>query len=218
MSGEQYFKKAYEAIINYDSLLAESIAKEAIEAGIPPQRILEEGFSPAIKELGEKFEKMEIFLPELVMAANAMKTAVAVLELALKKTGESLPSKGTIVLGTVEGDIHDIGKTIVGATLSAAGYKVYDLGVEVPVPRFLEAAEETGAQVIAASALLSTTMLRQKDLVEFLKNRGKRDKFLVIVGGAPVTKEWASHIGADAYARDAVEAVKVLDSLIQGRF
>jgi len=193
------------------------VAKEAVEAGISPQRILEEGFSPAIKELGDKFEKMEIFLPELVMAANAMKSAVNVLELALKKTGESLPSKGTIVLGTVEGDIHDIGKTIVGATLSAAGYKVQDLGVDVPIPRFLEAAEETSAQIIAASALLSTTMLRQKDLVEFIKSRGKRERFIVIVGGAPVTKEWASQIGADAYARDAVEAVKVLDSLIQVR-
>ncbi|MCR4429228.1 MAG: corrinoid protein [Caldiserica bacterium] len=210
----EIFEKAYKAILEYDAEKAESVAREGIEAGIPPAKILDQGFSPAIKELGDKFENMEIFLPELVMAANAMKAAVNVLESALKKTGETLPSKGTVVLGTVEGDIHDIGKTIVGATLSAAGYKVHDLGVDVPVPRFLEAAEETGAQVIAASALLSTTMLRQRDLVDFLKNRGKRERFIVIVGGAPVTKDWASQIGADAYARDAVEAVKVLDSLI----
>ncbi len=214
MSELEILEKAYKSILEYDAEKAELIAKEAVEAGIAPVKILEDGFSPAIKELGDKFEKMEIFLPELVMAANAMKAAVNVLEAALRKTGESLPSKGTVVLGTVEGDIHDIGKTIVGATLAAAGYKVHDLGVDVPVPRFLEAAEETGARVIAASALLSTTMLRQRDLVEFIKNRGKKEKFLVIVGGAPVTKEWASQIGADAYARDAVEAVKVLDTML----
>jgi trimethylamine corrinoid protein len=206
------FKHMAEAIENFDPDAAAVAAREALAAGIVPARAVEEGFSPPIRELGEKFERMEIFLPELVMAAGAMKAGVAVFNEELKKTGGELANKGVVILGTVEGDIHDIGKTIIGAMLSSGGYKVIDLGVEVSVPRFLEAAEESHADIIAASALLSTTMLRQKDLIEFLQKRGKKERFIVIVGGAPVTQEWADKIGADAYARDAVDAIKVLDA------
>ncbi len=209
---KEIFKHMYEAVANFDNEAAAAAAKEAVAAGIPPAKAVEEGYSPAIRELGDKFERMEVFLPELVMAAGAMKAGVTVLEEELKKSGEVLANKGVVVLGTVEGDIHDIGKTIIGAMFSSAGYKVIDLGVEISVPRFLEAAEEAHADIIAASALLSTTMLRQKDLVEFLTTRGKKEKYIVIIGGAPVTQEWADKIGADAYARDAVDAIKVLNA------
>jgi methanogenic corrinoid protein MtbC1 len=116
-----------------------------------------------------------------------------------------------VVLGTVEGDIHDIGKTVVGAMLQANGYEVHDLGVDVPSPRFIQAAEDLGANVIALSALLSTTMLHQRDVTELLRNKGLQDKYFVIIGGAPVTQQWADEIGADAYALHAVEAVRVLN-------
>jgi trimethylamine corrinoid protein len=211
------FQKLAQSIWDFDPDAAAAAAKEAIAAGIDPARAVEEGFSPAIRELGEKFDRMEVFLPELVMAAGAMKAGVTVFEEEMKKAGGSLANKGVVVLGTVEGDIHDIGKTIVGAMLSSAGYKVVDLGVEISVPRFLAAAEEARADIIAASALLSTTMLRQKDLVEFLSSRGKKEKYIVIVGGAPVTQEWADKIGADAYARDAQQAIKTLDGLMATR-
>jgi trimethylamine corrinoid protein len=205
-------QKMAQSIWDFDPDAAEVAAREALAIGISPARAVEEGFSPAIRELGERFERMEIFLPELVMAAGAMKAGVTVLEEEIKKSGGVLANKGLVVLGTVEGDIHDIGKTIVGAMLSSAGYKVIDLGIEVPIPRFLSAAEESHADIIAASALLSTTMLRQRDLLEMLRNKGRKDQFIVIVGGAPVTQEWADKIGADAYARDAVDAIKVLDA------
>jgi trimethylamine corrinoid protein len=209
-SEKEILQRMAQSIWDFDPDAAAAAAREALAAGITPARAVEEGFSPAIHELGDKFERMEVFLPELVMAAGAMKAGVAMLDEELKKTGGELANKGVVILGTVEGDIHDIGKTIVGAMLSSAGYKVLDLGVEVPIPRFLSAAEEAHADIIAASALLSTTMLRQKDLLEMLRNKGMKDRFIVIVGGAPVTQEWADKIGADAYARDAVDAVKVL--------
>jgi len=155
---------------------------------------------------------MEIFLPQLVMAADAMKAGVAVLEETLKAGGGALVRKGVVVVGTVEGDIHDIGKTVVAAMLQANGYEVHDLGVEVPATRFIQAAQETGAHIIGLSALLSTTMLYQRDVVELLRNKGLKESYFVIVGGAPVTQAWADQIGADAFARDAVAAVRVLDS------
>ena len=158
---------------------------------------------------------MEIFLPELVMGAEAMKAAVDVLKEAITARGETLEKKGTVVIGTVEGDIHDIGKTIVVAMLQAAGFEVVDLGKDVPIPTFVKRAEEVSADIIGASALLTTTMPRQKDLIEYLKTYGKRDKYFVIVGGAPTTKEWAKEIGADGQGKDAAEAVKLCEKLMK---
>jgi dimethylamine corrinoid protein len=140
-----------------------------------------------------------------------MRAGVNVLETAIRASGGKVEKKGVIILGTVEGDIHDIGKTVVGSMLQANGYEVHDLGVEVPAPRFIQAAQEANAQIIAMSALLSTTMLFQRDVLELLRNKGLAGKFFVIVGGAPVTQAWADKIGANAYARDAVEAVRVLE-------
>jgi len=209
---EEVLAKMRASIEDYDKEAAVAAAREALEAGIDPNLAMEEGFAKPIRALGEAFDRMEIFLPQLVMAADAMKAGVAVLEEAILASGSTLEKKGVVVLGTVEGDIHDIGKTVVMAMLQAGGYEVHDLGVEVPTPRFIQAAEEINANIIGMSALLSTTMLRQRDVIELLRNKGLASRYFTIVGGAPVTQKWADEIGADAYARDAVEAVKVLDA------
>jgi dimethylamine corrinoid protein len=151
------------------------------------------------------------------MAADAMKSGVAVLEKALKESGGEVKKKAVVVLGTVEGDIHDIGKTVVGAMLQANGYVVHDLGVEVPAPRFIQAAQEVNADVIAMSALLSTTMLYQRDVIELMRNKGLHGMYKVMVGGAPVTQKWADEIGAELYARDAVQAVRTLEKALGGK-
>jgi len=208
---EEIYARMRNSIQEYDEAAAAAAAKEAVEAGIDPVEAVEQGFGEAIRELGEAFDRMEIFLPQLVMGADAMKAGVAVLEEAIEASGGTLQKKGTVVLGTVEGDIHDIGKTVVGAMLQANGYEVHDLGIDVPSTRFIQAAEELKANIIALSALLSTTMLYQRDVLELLRNKGQQDKYFVIVGGAPVTKDWADEIGAHAYALHAVEAVSVLD-------
>lgn len=209
---EEVLAKMRASIEDYDKEAAVAAAREALEVGIDPNLAMEEGFAKPIRALGEAFDRMEIFLPQLVMAADAMKAGVAVLEEAILASGSTLEKKGVVVLGTVEGDIHDIGKTVVMAMLQAGGYEVHDLGVEVPTPRFIQAAEEINANIIGMSALLSTTMLRQRDVIELLRNKGLASRYFTIVGGAPVTQKWADEIGADAYARDAVEAVKVLDA------
>jgi len=212
---EELFKKMQKAIYDYDKDGAVKLAKEALASGVDPLEAVEKGFAVAIRDLGEKFDKMEIFLPELVMGAEAMKAAVDVLKEAILAKGETLEKKGTVVIGTVEGDIHDIGKTIVVAMLQAAGFEVVDLGKDVPIPTFVKRAEEVNADIIGASALLTTTMPRQKDLIEYLKTYGKRDKYFVIVGGAPTTKEWAKEIGADGQGKDAAEAVKLCEELMK---
>jgi corrinoid protein of di/trimethylamine methyltransferase len=211
MSEQEIFAKMQASIENYDTDAAVAAANEAIAAGINPVKAIEKGFADPIRKIGEAFERLDIFLPELVMAAEAMKAGVTILEKALKDQGGTVVKKGVVILGTVEGDIHDIGKTVVGAMLSANGYEVHDLGVEVPSPRFIQAAQETKADIIAMSALLSTTMLYQRDVLEMLRNKGLAGKYFVIVGGAPVTQKWAEEIGANAYGRDAIEAVRVLE-------
>jgi dimethylamine corrinoid protein len=210
-TAEQIYTNMQAAIENYDADAAVAAAKEAVAAGLDPTQAIEEGFAGPIRGVGEAFHRMDIFLPQLVMAADAMKAGVAVLEASINARGGKLEKKGVIIIGTVEGDIHDIGKTVVAAMLQANGYEVHDLGVEVPAPRFIQAAEEAHAQVIGLSALLSTTMLFQRDVLELMRNKGLDKKYFTIVGGAPVTQAWADQIGANAYARDAVEAVRLLE-------
>ena len=211
-TAKEIYARMQASIEEYDRDAAVAAAEEAVAAGLDPLVAVEQGFAEPIRKLGEAFDRMDIFLPQLVMAADAMKAGMDVLDEAMKASGGALEKKGVVVLGTVEGDIHDIGKTVVGAMLQANGYDVRDLGVEVPSTRFIEAAESAGADVIAMSALLSTTMLFQRDVIELLRNKGLEKKYFIIVGGAPVTQAWADEIGANGYARDAVEAVKVLDS------
>lgn len=200
------------SIKEYDEIAAEASAQQAVEAGLDLLEAVEEGFAIPIRELGEAFDRMDIFLPELMLAADAMARGMEVLDTAIKTAGGVVQKKGVVVLGTVAGDIHDIGKTVVGAMLQANGYEVHDLGVEVPDTQFIEAARSHNADIIAMSALLSTTMLHQNNVIELLSNKGERDNYFIIVGGAPVTQAWSDEIGADGFARDAFGAVKLLDS------
>ncbi len=209
---EEIYARMRASIESYDSEAAAAAAREAVAAGVNLLEAVEQGFAEPIRRLGEAFDRMEIFLPQLMLASDAMKAGMAVMEEAIKRGGGTLASKGTVVIGTVEGDIHDIGKTVVAALLSANGYQVHDLGVEVPAGRFIEAAAGHQADIIGMSALLSTTMLYQRDVIELLGNKGLRGKYFTIVGGAPVTQAWAEEIGADGYARGPYEAVRLLDA------
>ena len=211
-TAEQIHAKMRASIENYDAEAAAAAAKEAVASGVDLLAAVEKGFAEPIRELGEAFDRMEVFLPQLMLGADAMKAGMAVMGEAIQASGGKLSTKGVVVIGTVEGDIHDIGKTVVAALLSANGYDVHDLGVEVPAGRFIEAAAARKADVIGLSALLSTTMLYQRDVLELLRSKGLKDRYFVAVGGAPVTQAWASEIGADGYARGAYEAVQMLEA------
>jgi len=208
---ERVYARMRASIENYDSEEAVAAAREAVASGVNLLEAVEKGFAEPIRKLGEAFDRMEVFLPQLMLGSDAMKAGMAVMGEAIRAGGGKLASKGLVVIGTVEGDIHDIGKTVVAALLSANGYDVHDLGVEVPAARFIEAAGSLKADVIGLSALLSTTMLYQRNVLELLRNKGLRDRYCVVVGGAPVTQAWAEEIGADGYAPGAYEAVQLLD-------
>ncbi len=190
------------------------LSQQALDLGVDPLGAIDEGLIPGIAEVGLRFERHEYFLPELVMAAAAMKKGMAILERAITARGGKRQALATIVLGTVKGDIHDIGKSIVGVILSAHGFDVVDLGVDVPAERFLAQVQSSGAQVLGMSALLPTTMPYMKHVIDELARRGLRDRVKVIVGGAPVTPSYAGQIGADAYGDDAVSAVRVVRGLL----
>lgn len=209
---DEIIERMQQSIQDADDTAAAAAAQAALTAGLDPFEALEEGFAKPIRELGEAFNRMEIFLPQLVLSAKAMQAGLKVLEPALKAGGFDASRKGVVVLGTVEGDIHDIGKTIVAAMLRSSGYEVHDLGTDVPLPQFLNVAEKVNADVIGMSALLSTTMLRQRDMMELMRLKGVRERYFVLVGGAPVTEAWAKEIGADAFALDAYEAIQALDA------
>ena len=211
-NAEQIHVKMRASIQNYDAEAAADAAREAVATGINLLEAVDKGFGEPIRELGEAFDRMEVFLPQLMLGADAMKAGMAILGEAIRAAGGQVTSKGVVVIGTVAGDIHDIGKTVVAALLQANGYEVHDLGVEVPAGRFLEMAAAQKADVIGLSALLSTTMLNQRDVLELLRNQGLKEKYFVAVGGAPVTQAWAAQIGADGYARGAYEAVQMLEA------
>ena len=204
------YREAAESIINSDRAAAEEVARRALEEGITPGEIMARGFVKGIQEVGELFESGELFLPELMMSADAMAGATAVTNAALE--GEAAAVKGRIVIGTVQGDVHDIGKAIVIAYLKANGYAVTDLGRDVPAASFIARAAEEHADVIGMSALLTTTMEEQRRVVRTVKDEGLPYK--TVVGGAPCTQRWADQIGADAYAEDASDGVKKIDALL----
>ncbi len=201
----------HQAILEGEEELAAQIAERALEQGREPLDFIERGCVPAIREAGELFDEGEYFLPELVIAAQAMKAAMAVLEKEVGASGSGR-ARRRAVIGTVAGDIHDIGKTLVGTLLSANGFEVFDEGVGVTVERFVERARELDANMICASALLTTTMVEQRQLVEAVRKAGLEVK--VMVGGAPVRQSWADEIGADGYAESAVAAVSVARQLL----
>ncbi|MCI0520024.1 MAG: corrinoid protein [Chloroflexi bacterium] len=214
MQKEDLFKAMAQSIIDGESDDAAALAQQAIEMGIDPLEAINQGFVQGVNFVGDEFSCGNMFLPELVMGGEAMKTAISVLEPEMAKRGSERQVYGKVVLATVEGDIHDIGKTLVGTMLAAYGFQVYDMGVNVPVMGVIEKARAVGANLIGLSALLTTTMVRQRDVIEALEDMGLRQQIKVMVGGAPVTREWVQQIGADGYSEDAVGAVAVAKKLV----
>lgn len=194
---------------------AAALARKALELGIAPLEAIDQGYVPGMTEVGAQYAQHKMFLPDMLASAEAMKAAMAVLEPELRRQGGERPAAATIVLGTTKGDIHEIGKTLVGTLLTAHGFKVHDLGVDVPSEQFAAKARELAADVVGVSALLTTTMRGQKSVVEVLEREQLRPKVKIIVGGAPVTRQWAEEIGADGYAKDAISAVALVHELIQ---
>jgi 5-methyltetrahydrofolate--homocysteine methyltransferase len=203
-----------EAIRTYDVAAAEQWARKALEANLDPVEIIVRGLTPAIQDVGRRFEQNECWLPELVMAGDAMMSAVNILK--ANMTSEQLVStrKGQVVIGTVKGDVHNIGKNIVAIMLTAAGYNVVDLGIDVEASKFVEEAARIRADVIAVSALMTFTARNMKMVTEYLDMEGVRSKYKVIFGGGPLNEQWAKEMGADAYAPDAIKAVTAVDQLV----
>jgi 5-methyltetrahydrofolate--homocysteine methyltransferase len=201
-----------EAIINGKRNDAAELTKKLIDAGVPAKRILDEGLIAGMSVVGEKFKNGEYFVPEVLVAARAMKAAMELLRPLL--AASDVEPIGTVVIGTVRGDLHDIGKNLVAMMLEGAGFRVVDLGVDVPAEKFIEAAREHNAEIVGMSALLTTTMTYMPEVIKALEAEGIRNRVKVIVGGAPVTQEWADQIGADGYAPDAASAVDKCKELL----
>ena len=208
MAREELMQKAFEAIVEADEDMAVEVLDAGAAEGITAVDLLQEGFSKGMNELGDQFSRGEIFLPELIFATEVMKAASA--EIESKMDMSEVKAAGTLVIGTVEGDVHDIGKGIVASLVKTNGIEVIDLGREVPAQNFVDAAIEHNAEFVGSSALLTTTMTVQKDIEDALAEAGIRDKVKTMVGGAPVTNRWAEKIGADAYCEDASDTVNFI--------
>ncbi len=211
---ETSFRAMQESLITGAPDSARALAQAALSAGIAPLDAINQGFVPGMHAVGEQFAQGKMFLPDMMASAEAMRSAMAVLEPELKKMGAQRPLAGTVLLGTTKGDIHEIGKILVGTMLTAHGFRVIDLGVDVGGERFAAQARDLKADIVGVSALLTTTMKNQKGVVEALDQAGLRPAVKVMVGGAPVTRRWAEEIGADGYAKDAMSAVNLARELM----
>lgn len=212
--GNRKCEELYKAIVEGYSEDAEALARQLLDEGMPPMQIIDECMVPAIQEVGRLYETGEYFLPELMMGAEAMQAALKVVQPALRGEGAQRQVLGTVVIGTVAGDLHDIGKSIVATMLSANGFDVHDLGVDVSASQFLDKVREVNATILGMSALLPTTMPYMQRVIESAKEAGLRDQLIILVGGAPVTPAFAEKIGADGYADDAAGAVQVAKQLV----
>lgn len=211
---EELFKAMKQSVVDGETEQAEALARQALEQGLDPLDAINQGYVPGVNYVGAQFGCGEMFLPDLVLAGEAMKAAVNVLEPEMQRRGSARKMLGKVVLGTVKGDIHEIGKTLVATMLAAGGFEVHDLGVDVPFEAFAEKAREVGADIVGVSALLTTTMVGQKNVIEALEKSGLRPKVKVMVGGAPVTRSWAEEIGAEGYSEDAIGAVAEAKRLV----
>jgi trimethylamine corrinoid protein len=204
------------AIMEGDEEQAREAAQECLDAGIAPIEAVEAGLRDGLRIVGEQFERLEVFLPEMIMAAEAGNAVMEVLQPAIEASGQQATSPGTVIIGAAKGDIHTIGKSILAMLLRLAGFQVHDLGEDVAATTFLEKARSLKADIIAISALMTSTMPGQREVVNLLRDVGEREKVRVIVGGAPVTQEWADQIGADGYAETAsggvTMALRLMDS------
>ncbi len=205
--------KLKSAILEFDEDAALEAEKEAVTEGVDPVKAIG-ALAEGLNELGEAFEKMEVFLPEIMLASDAFKAALEILEPELKKTHKEGEKAIPVVIGTIQGDVHQVGKDMVATFLTTAGFDVHDLGVDVAPSRFLEEAKKIDAKIIAVAALMSTTRPVQKDLIDFLEAKGVRDNYIVLVGGGVVTKEWADEIKADGYGQDAIATVEIAKKLL----
>lgn len=208
------FSSISTSIIEGTNNEAVNLVQQALASGIEPLAIIEEALVPGMNEVGKRYECGEYFLPNLILSANGMQKAMQILEPALRARNENVRSLGVVVIGTVRGDIHEIGKSLVGTMLSVNGFQVHDLGVDVPTEKFIAKIQETHANFLGLSALLTTTMNVQREIIEGLKAAGLRPKVKVLVGGSPVTQSWANEIGADGYAEDAIRAVALARQLV----
>ena len=211
---EDLFPAMRQSIIDGDPARATELAEQALAAGVTPLDAIEEGFVPGLSWVGEQFGAGELFLPDMMLAARAMQQAVDVLEPEMQRQATARAVAGRVVIGTVRGDIHEIGKNLVGMMLSTSGFEVHDLGVDVAPERFAEAAREHDADIVGVSALLTTTMAGQRTVVEALESAGLRPRVKVMVGGAPASQQWATEIGADGYSEDAIGAVALARQLL----
>ncbi|MGD9100593.1 MAG: corrinoid protein [Anaerolineae bacterium] len=214
MTHERLLKAMTQAVIDGLPDEARDLATESLQAGLDPLQAIDEGFTPGMEIVGKGFAEGELFIPDLVMSGEAMKAAIAVLEPALQKQDRKRKTLGMVVIGTVLGDIHEIGKTLVATMLAANGFQVHDLGVDVPPASFVDAVRETQAHAVGLSALLTTTLFNQEATIQALEEAGLREQVKVVVGGVPADHDWAREIGADAYADNATEAVQVFKQLV----
>jgi trimethylamine corrinoid protein len=212
MTKEEIFEAAQKAVVEANGALVEEMAHRGLDEGIDPMELMDQGFVPGINKVGDLFGVGKLFLPELIQSAEVMQKATEIINAALPADQEK--GMGKIVIGTVEGDIHDIGKTIVVSLFKANGFEVVDLGRDVPIDRFIEEAEKVGAHLIGSSALLTTTMQGQKKIEQELKKANLKGTYKTIVGGAPVTQRWADRIGADAFAEDAADGIRKAKQLL----
>ena len=210
----QLFINMKQSILDGDSDAAITLAKQSLAENVDPLEAINLGFLPGMNEIGEQFGAGQLFLPDVIMAAEAMKKATAILQPEMNRRGTQREVLGKVVLGTVKGDVHEIGKSLVGTLLSASGFEVFDLGVDVPFETFAQKAKEVNADIVGVSALLTTTMTGQKQVIAALESAGLRPNVKVIVGGAPVTRGWANEIGADGYSEDALGAVQLAKRLM----
>jgi corrinoid protein of di/trimethylamine methyltransferase len=204
---EELYKQMAQAVIDGDDGEAGDLAKQALALNVDPLEAINKGFTAGMDVVGELYSTGEYFLPDLILGGEAMKAALTVLEPALKAAGQEREVLGKIVLGTVKGDIHEIGKSLVGSMLAANSFEVYDVGIDVEAEEFVVQARNYDADIVALSALLTTTMLHQREVIEHLAEAGLRDRVKVMVGGSPVTRAWADQIGAEGFAEDAATAV-----------
>ena len=211
------FSSMKQSILDGDSDVAVTLAQQALAENLDPLEAINLGFLPGMNEIGEQFGSGHLFLPDVIMAAEALKKATSILQPEMNRRGTQREVMGKVVLGTVKGDVHEIGKSLVGTLLSASGFEVFDLGVDVPFEAFAKKAREVKADIVGVSALLTTTMTGQKQVIAVLENAGLRPQVKVMVGGAPVTRGWANEIGADGYSEDALGAVQMAKKLM-GKF
>ena len=217
MNKKQLYDELKTAIINYNEDQVKEVSQKILAANIDPFETIEQSLHPAMKIVGEKFNNLEYFLPQILLATDAMKASIAILTANVDRDKLNAGKKGKVVLGTVSGDIHEIGKEIVGVLFEINGFEVFDLGKDVNSLDFIKKAEEVQADIIGMSALMSTTMTVQKEAIELLKEISLRTKYLVMIGGGPTTKMWAEEIGADGWAETAEEAVQLAIEIIANK-